>query len=52
MAGKTVSFESSRRGILIKPVHDIIDSAGVLAKFASRESVERDLLESRKKPFR
>jgi AbrB family looped-hinge helix DNA binding protein len=51
-AGKNVSFESSRQGIIIKPVHDIIDSAGALAKFAGRDAVEKDLIESRKKPFR
>lgn len=51
-AGKTIEFESSQYGILLKPVHDIVDSAGALAKFANMETVEKDLLDSRKKPFR
>ena len=50
-AGKSVEFEETGRGILLRPVHDLIDSAGSLSKYATAEEVLRDLLESRKKPF-
>lgn len=36
----------------MKPVHDIIDSAGELSKLADSDEMIRELLESRKKAFR
>lgn len=51
-AGKSIEFEDSDRGILMKPVHDIIDSAGELSKLADSDEMIRELLESRKKAFR
>ncbi|MDG7000352.1 MAG: hypothetical protein JRN15_14710 [Nitrososphaerota archaeon] len=50
--GKSVQFEESDRGILVKPVRDIVDSAGALSKFATAEEMIKELLESRKKSFR
>ena len=51
-AGKSVKFEKSADGIVMKPVPDIVDSAGELSKFASSTDMIRDLIQSRKKPFR
>jgi AbrB family looped-hinge helix DNA binding protein len=51
-AGKSIEFKESDRGILLKPVQDIVDSAGTLSKFASSNDMIEELLESRKKPFR
>jgi AbrB family looped-hinge helix DNA binding protein len=51
-AGKSIEFEGSEQGILMKPVRDIVDSAGELSKFAKSSEVIEDLLESRKKAFR
>ena len=51
-AGKAIEFEESDRGILIKPVHDIVDSAGALSKYASAEEMIHEILKSRKKAFR
>ena len=50
--GKTIEFEDSADGILMKPVHDIVDSAGELARFANSRDMIKELLESRKKDFR
>ncbi len=50
--GKSVRFEKFERGILMEPVRDLADSAGALSKFADSDEVLKDLLESRKKPFR
>ncbi len=50
--GKSVEFEKSADGIVMKPVRDIIDSAGELSKFASSTDMIRDLIQSRKRPFR
>jgi AbrB family looped-hinge helix DNA binding protein len=51
-AGKSVTFERSSEGIVLKPAPDIIDAAGELSKFASSTEMIRDLIQSRKKPFR
>ncbi|MDA4131155.1 MAG: hypothetical protein OK457_10330 [Thaumarchaeota archaeon] len=51
-AGKSVKLEGSTDGIVLKPVSDIIDSAGALSKFASSTDLIGDLIQSRKKPFR
>ena len=51
-AGRSIEFESSERGILMRPVRDIVDSAGDLSKFAKSDEMIRDLIESRKKAFR
>lgn len=48
-AGKPVESDG---GIVMRPVHDLIDSAGALSKYASAKEMIRDLLESRKKAFR
>ncbi len=50
--GKSVEFEETGRGILLKPVADLADSAGALSKYATAEVVMSDLLESRRKAFR
>ncbi len=50
-AGK-LEFEESEGAILLRPVHDIVDSAGALSKYGTAEETIRDLLESRKKAFR
>ena len=42
----------SDRGVLVRPVYDIIDSAGSLSRFATADEMIRELLESRNKPFR
>ena len=51
-AGKSVTFEKTANGIVMKPVSDIVDSAGKLAKFANSTDMIRELIQSRKKPFR
>lgn len=51
-AGKSIEFEKSDQGILMRPVHDIVDSAGALSKFATADEMLKELLESRKKAFR
>lgn len=51
-AGNSVEFESSDGGIIMKPMHDIVDSAGRFSKCASSKEMIKELLESRKKPFR
>jgi AbrB family looped-hinge helix DNA binding protein len=51
-AGKSVKFEESAAGIVMKPEPDIVDSAGELSRFASSSDMIRDLIQSRKKPFR
>ena len=51
-AGKSIESEESDGGILIRPVCDIVDSAGALSKYGTAEETIRDLLESRKKAFR
>ncbi|MDG6997253.1 MAG: AbrB/MazE/SpoVT family DNA-binding domain-containing protein [Nitrososphaerota archaeon] len=51
-AGKSLEFEASGQSILIRPVRDIVDSGGALAKFADSDEMIREVLESRKKSFR
>ena len=51
-AGNSVEFEETHRGILIRPLHDLSDSAGALSKYATPEEVISDLLEARRKAFR
>ena len=50
--GKSVQYEESDYGILVKPVRDMVDSAGALSKFATAEEMIQELLEARKKSFR
>lgn len=50
-SGKSLEFEETGRAILLKPVHNLADSAGALSKYATAEEVMSDLLESRKKAF-
>ncbi len=47
-----MEFEASGQSILIRPVRDIVDSGGALAKFADSDEMIREVLESRKKSFR
>ena len=51
-SGKSVEFEETNRGILLKPVPDLADSAGALSRYGTADEMIRVLLESRKKPFR
>jgi len=50
-AGNSVQFEKTEHGIMIKPIKDILDSAGDLSEFANVDDVINDLIESRKKRF-
>ncbi|MEM2925789.1 MAG: AbrB/MazE/SpoVT family DNA-binding domain-containing protein [Methanocellales archaeon] len=50
--GIRVAFEETDKGLLIKPIPDIADSAGVLSDFAAPEEVLIELMKTRKENFR
>ncbi len=50
--GVRVKFEESARGLIIKSLPDIVDSAGKLSSYAEAGDVIKDLLLARQKGFR
>ncbi len=50
--GTRVSFSEKEGDLVIKPLPDIVDSAGSLAQYANAEEVLRSLLREREQPFR
>ncbi len=50
--GVTVKFEETGEGLVIKPMPDIVDSAGNLSTYAHAEEVLKDILKERKETFR
>ena len=50
--GVLVRFEEYPEGLVIKPVPDIVDSAGKLSTYARPKEVIRELLQNRKEEFR
>jgi AbrB family looped-hinge helix DNA binding protein len=52
--GKSIEFKglADQEGIMIKPIRDIMDSAGELSKFGSSRKMIKELTDSRRKePF-
>lgn len=50
--GVTVKFEEAGQGLVIKPLPDIVDSAGKLSTYARVEEVLKDVLKEREEAFR
>ena len=50
--GTTVAFRETNEGLLLKPMPDIADSAGVLASCADVKDVLSDIIKARKEDFR
>jgi len=50
--GATVSFKETNEGLLLKPMPDIVDSAGALASYADIKDVLSDIVRTRKEDFR
>jgi AbrB family looped-hinge helix DNA binding protein len=50
--GAIVAFEDTDRGILLKPLPDITDSAGALSSYADLKEVLSELMRNREKDFR
>lgn len=48
----SVSFAESAQGLILKPMPDIINSAGSLARHAKAEDVLEDLIKTREEEFR
>ncbi|MHB8565510.1 MAG: AbrB/MazE/SpoVT family DNA-binding domain-containing protein [Nitrososphaerales archaeon] len=47
-AGSSVVFEPSKDTLIIRPVKDMVSSAGSLSKYAKSKDVLKDLLDERK----
>ncbi|MEM2995841.1 MAG: hypothetical protein QXI91_07535 [Candidatus Bathyarchaeia archaeon] len=45
-------FEEAEDGLIIKPVPDIVDSAGKLAKYANPRELIVELIKAREENFR
>lgn len=50
--GVVVAFEETEKGLIIKPVPDIADSAGALSKYADPRKLLVELIKARKENFR
>ncbi len=50
--GSLVVFEETEGGLIIRPVPDIADSAGVLSKFADPKELIAELIKAREEGFR
>ena len=50
--GAIVAFKETDEGLLLKPIPDIAESAGVLSSFADLKEVLSDLIRARKEEFR
>ncbi|MEM2970807.1 MAG: AbrB/MazE/SpoVT family DNA-binding domain-containing protein [Candidatus Bathyarchaeia archaeon] len=50
--GTLVIFEEAEDGLIIKPVPDIVDSAGKLAKYANPKELIAELIKAREENFR
>ena len=47
-----MAFKNTREGVMMEPVRDIVQSAGVLSKFDKAGEVIRDLICAREREFR
>jgi len=50
--GVVVGFEETEGGLVLKPVPDIIDSAGALSKYGEPREVLAELVRAREEAFR
>jgi AbrB family looped-hinge helix DNA binding protein len=50
--GAIVAFEETEKGLVIRPLPDIADSAGVLSKYADVNELLTDLIKTREESFR
>jgi len=50
--GTLVTIEETDKGLIIKPIPDIAESAGALSKYAELEDVLAALMRGRKEAFR
>jgi len=50
--GSLVVFEETEGGLIIKPVPDIVDSAGKLARYAHPKELIAELVKAREENFR
>jgi AbrB family looped-hinge helix DNA binding protein len=50
--GTIVAFEETAEGLIIKPVPDIVDSAGKLSKYADPKELIAALIKAREENFR
>jgi len=50
--GVLVAFDETDKGLVIKAIPDIADSAGVLSEYAELDEVLADLMKARKENFR
>jgi len=50
--GAAIAFEETEKGLVIKPLPDITDSAGALARYADPKDLLTDLLKTREESFR
>lgn len=52
MEGTIVAFEETEKGLVIRPLPDIADSAGALSKYADVNELLADLVKAREESFR
>jgi len=50
--GTTVAFKETNEGLLLKPVHDITESAGALSRYSDIEGALSDIIKARREEFR
>lgn len=50
--GTIVIFEETEDGLIIKPMPDVVDSAGKLAKYANPKELIAELIKAREENFR
>jgi hypothetical protein len=50
--GTIVAFEETAEGLIVKPVPDIVDSAGKLSKYADPKELIAALIKAREENFR
>lgn len=49
--GVVIAFEEAEKGLIIRPVPDIADSAGALSKYANPKELLADLIKAREENF-
>jgi len=50
--GVVIAFEEEQKGLIIRPIPDIADSAGALSKYADPRELLADLIKVREENFR
>lgn len=50
--GTNIAFEETDKGLLLKPVHDIAESAGALSDYADPKEILSDIVRAREEEFR